>query len=229
VIASLNCVTDHGWIDYARQIEAAGAAALELNIYLVPANVDVPGREIEQRYVNIVSAVKQAVDIPIAIKLNPYFSSVGHMVLQLERAGANGLVLFNRLYEPDIDIFDVVSHPTAVLSQPEEVRLPLFWISLLHGRTGASLAASTGVESAVEVVKYLLAGADTVMTTSALLRHGPEHMRALREGVELWLNSHDMDSVERMRGTMSQRAINDPEAFVRANYIDVLQSSPNWV
>jgi dihydroorotate dehydrogenase (fumarate) len=228
VIASINGITDHHWVDYAQQIEAAGAAALELNVYFIPADIETAGYEVEQRYVDVLKAVKLAVKIPIAVKLSPYFSSIGYMALQLERAGADGLVLFNRFYEPDIDLFELTPNPTLTLSQAEEIRVPLLWIGILSGRIGVSLAASTGVETSGEVMKYLLAGADVVQTASALLRHGPEHMKALLEGVELWLASRDLDSLERVRGVMSQRKVADPNALVRGNYIKVLQGSSRW-
>jgi dihydroorotate dehydrogenase (fumarate) len=223
IVASLNGTTDHGWVTYARQIEEAGADALELNIYLIPTDLNVRGHEIEHRYVTILKAVRQAVTIPVAVKLSPYFSSMGHMATRLVEAGANGLVLFNRFYEPDIDLAQLTLLPNLELSTAAEIRLPLLWIGALSGRVQASLAASTGVETADEVIKYLLAGADVVMTTSALLRHGVGHMKMLLDGLKNWLTARDLDTLDRIRGRLSQHNIADPNAFTRANYIRVLQ------
>jgi dihydroorotate dehydrogenase (fumarate) len=223
VVASLNGITDEGWVQYARQIEEAGAAAIELNIYFIPTASDLDGREVEDRYICILRAVKRAVKIPVAVKLSPYFSAMGHMAAQLVAAGADGLVLFNRFYEPDIDLTDLTVLSNLELSTPVEIRLPLLWIGVLSGRLGASLAASTGVESADEVIKYLLAGADVVMTTSALLKHGAGHMKVLRDGLADWLAARGLTTIDTIRGRMSQRNIADTKAFARANYIRVLQ------
>ena len=224
VIGSLNGITDHGWVQYARQMEEAGAKALELNIYLIPTAPDVSGREVEERYVDILRAVKRAVTIPVAVKLGPYFSSTGDMAMKLIAAGADGLVLFNRFYEPDINLSQLELLPNLELSTPAEIRLPLLWIGVLSGRVnGASLAASTGVDGPDEVIKYLLAGADIVMTTSSLLKHGSAHMKVLADGLTNWLAARDLDSLVRVRGSMSQRNIADKTAFARGNYIRVLQ------
>jgi len=223
VVASLNGMSEHGWVNYARHIQEAGASALELNIYFIPADLRLTGREVEQRYLDIMTAVKKAVTIPVAVKLGPYFSSVGHTATELDRAGADGLVLFNRFYQPDIDLSRLMMAPNLELSSPHEIRLPLLWIGLLSGRIKASLAASSGVESADEVVKYLLAGADVVMTTSSLLRHGVEHMGVLLDGLRAWLAARDLETLDQLRGRMSQRNVVDPTAFERANYIKILQ------
>ncbi len=223
VIASLNGVTESGWIDYARDLQDAGAAAIELNVFLVPSDTAVSGAEIERRYTDIVSAVVSEVNIPVAVKIGPYFSSPGHMAGELVRAGAKGLVLFNRFYEPDIDPSSLSLQPSLELSHAYEMRLPLLWIGVLAGRCQASLAATTGVDSPEDVVKYLLAGADVVMTTSALLRHGPEHMQVLVDGLTDWLAARGLASPADIRGKMSQSNIDDPEAYERANYIQVLQ------
>jgi dihydroorotate dehydrogenase (fumarate) len=223
VIASLNGITGAGWIEYARQIEEAGASALELNVYFIPADPGLSGQEVERRYVAILETVKQAVGIPVAVKLGPYFSSMGHMAGQLVAAGADGLVLFNRFYQPDIDLTTLALSPSLELSGAAEIRLPLLWIGVLSGRIRASLAAATGVETTDEVLKYLYAGADVAMTTSALLRHGVGHMRALVGGLRDWLAARDLDAVDRIRGRMSQANIDDPTAFERANYIHILQ------
>jgi len=224
VIASLNGVTNHGWVRYARQIEEAGASAIELNIYFIASDLELSGRDVEDRYLDILQAVRGTVTIPVAVKLSPYFSAMGHMCQRLDQAGADGLVLFNRFYEPDIDLVALTLSPDLELSSSYEIRLPLLWIGVLAGRLRASLAASTGVAGADEVIKYLLVGADVVMTTSSLLKHGIGHMRALLEGLEAWLAARDLDSVAAIRGRMSHRNVADPTAFERANYIKTLQA-----
>lgn len=223
VIASLNGTTDSGWIDYARRMEDAGAAAIELNVYAIATDPDISGQEVEDRYVEVVSAVRSAVTIPLAVKLSPYFSSMAHMARRLVNAGANGLVLFNRFYQPDIDLVQLRISHSLELSSAREIRLPLLWIAVLSGRVEASLAASTGVESADEAVKYLLAGADVVMTTSALLKHGLENFKTMLDGLRSWMSSRNLDSIAQVRGKLSQRYVADPAAFARANYIRVLQ------
>ena len=224
VIGSLNCVTGEGWIDYARQMQQAGAAGLELNIYSVEADLDATGEVVEQRYLDILAAVKATVSIPVALKLSPFFSAVGHMAKRLDQAGADALVLFNRFYQPDIDINELEVKPSLSLSSAGEIRLPLLWIALLHGQLDASLAATRGVGTADEVIKYLLAGADAVMTTSALLRHGPGYTATLLEGLQEWMEARRFSSVQQLRGSMSQRKVANPAAFQRANYIRVLES-----
>lgn len=224
VIASLNCVSDEGWLDYARRIEQAGAHGLELNIYGIETDPAISGSEIEQRHVDILTAVKSAVRIPVALKLSPFFSAMTHMAVRLERAGADALVLFNRFYQPDVDIERLEVHPALELSNPGEIRLPLLWIALLHGRIGLSLGATTGVAGAGEVVKYLLAGADAVMTTSALLRHGPSYAAVLVKGLEHWMEAHEFASVALLKGIMGHDRIANPTAYERANYIKVLES-----
>jgi len=224
IIASLNCVTGEGWIDYARQMQQAGAAGLELNIYAVEADLNTTSAEVEQRYLDILTAVKATVDIPVALKLSPFFSSVGNMAKRLDQAGADALVLFNRFYQPDIDIHELEVAPTLSLSSASEVRLPLLWIALLHGQLNASLAATRGVESYEEVIKYLLAGADAVMTTSVLLRNGPAYLTVLVEGLKHWMEARGFTSVDQFRGSMSHGKVADPGAFERANYIRVLES-----
>jgi len=223
VIASLNGTSNRGWVSYARQIEEAGADALELNIYVVPADLHVTGNEVEHGYLSILRAVKEAVRIPVAVKLSPYFSSVGHLANELVDAGADGLVLFNRFYQPDIDLEQLELLPNLELSTPAEIRLPLLWIGVLSGRVRASLAASTGVDSVEEVIKYLLAGADIVMSTSALLRRGIAHMKVLGDGLKGWLTARELDTLDPVRGRLSQRNVADPTAFTRANYIRILQ------
>jgi dihydroorotate dehydrogenase (fumarate) len=222
VIASLNGATEAGWIDHARLLQEAGASALELNIFFVPSDPALTGERVEQRYLAVTRSVRRAVGIPVAVKLGPYFSAPGDLVRRLVAEGADGVVLFNRFYQPDIDLATLQLQRDLALSTPAEIRLPLLWIAVLAGRIEASLAASTGVETAAEVIKYLLAGADVVMTTSALLRHGPAHMRVLLDGLTEWLEARGVTPAE-IRGRMSQARLRDPTAFERANYIRILQ------
>ena len=210
IVASLNGTTNEGWVDYARLLQDAGAHALELNVYYIPADVETMGADVEQRYVEVLAAVKSAVTIPVAIKLGPYFSAFGSMARILVDAGADGLVLFNRFYQPDFDLEAMEVAPTLELSESNEMRLPLLWIGVLTGRIDASIAATTGVRHAEQVVKYLLAGADVVMTTSALLRNGPRHMADLLRGLAQWMADKGYDDVARLRGAMSQRQVVDP-------------------
>jgi dihydroorotate dehydrogenase (fumarate) len=223
VIASLNGMTRAGWVDYARGLQEAGADAIELNVYFVPADLAMTGREVEQRYLDILAAVKAAVAIPVAVKISPYFSAIGAMVRALADGGADALVLFNRFYQPDIDTATLRLSMDLELSTPAEIRLPLLWIAILSGRVPVSLAASTGVESADDVFKYLLAGADTVMTTSSLLRHGVGHMRTLIDGLSTLLAAREIASLADIRGRMSQLNLKNPTAFERANYVHILQ------
>lgn len=223
VIGSLNGVTGSGWVDYAHDIESAGAQALELNIYFIPSDPAISGGDVEQRYLDIVHAVTSAVKIPVAVKIGPYFSSPGNMALKLIEAGAKGLVLFNRFYQPDIDPLKLSIETSLDLSHSYEMRLPLLWIGVLAGRIDASLAATTGVESADDVVKYLLAGADVVMTTSSLLRNGLSHMQVLSDGLADWLASRGLNSPADIRGKLRHGSIENAEVYERANYIRTLQ------
>jgi dihydroorotate dehydrogenase (fumarate) len=223
IIASLNGTTDAGWTKFATLAEQAGAHAIELNIYFIPADLSIEGGAVERRYLEIFRRVKAAVRIPVAVKLGPYFSAPGHFIGQLDEAGADGFVLFNRFYQPDIDLRTLRLERDLALSSPQEIRLPLLWLGRLAGRVKGSLAASTGVDSADEVIKYLLVGADTVMTTSSLLRRGIGHIGVLRAGLERWLEARGFASVAEIRGLMSQRRIDDPTAFDRGNYLRILQ------
>jgi dihydroorotate dehydrogenase (fumarate) len=223
IIASLNGISDHGWTRYARDLQEAGAHAIELNVFLIPSDLELTGRQIEQRYIDILASVKAAVSIPVAIKLSPYFSAFGHMARELDAAGADGLVLFNRFYQPDIDLAELRLLTDLRLSTAHEIRLPLLWIGMLYGQVRASLAATTGVQGPDEVIKYLLAGADVVMTTSALLRHGVGRVGEILAGVSAWLAARDVDSVAVLRGRMSRKHVPNPEAFERTNYISILQ------
>jgi dihydroorotate dehydrogenase (fumarate) len=227
IIASLNGVTSEGWTEYARYMVEAGASAIELNIYYIPADLSMTSAAVEQRYVDVVRAVRQAVTVPVAVKLNPFFSAMGEMAKRLVDAGANGLVLFNRFYQPDFDLDELEVVPDLELSDAREIRLGLLWIAVLYGRLPCSLAATTGVQTAIEVVKYVMAGADAVMTTSALLRNGPGHLKSLVDGMTDWMNKRGYESVAQMKGSMSQMKVADPAAFERANYLKVLQSYKN--
>jgi dihydroorotate dehydrogenase (fumarate) len=226
VIASLNGVTRGGWVRYAARLEQAGADALELNIYYVSSRPGLSSGEVEWHYLDIVRAVRQAAGIPLAVKLSPYFSSVVNMAGQLAEAGAHGLVLFNRFYQPDLDIETLQVVPSLELSTSAELRLPLRWIAILHRRYGLSLAASTGVHTAEDVLKVLLAGADVAMMTSALLRNGPDHLRPVEVRLRDWMDRHGYETVEQLRGRLSQRSVPDPAAFERANYLKTLASHP---
>ena len=222
VIASLNGTTSEGWITYARDLEQAGAAALELNVYSLPVDPAVSGADMERQYLDIVRQVKSAVRIPVAVKLAPYFTSMSHMAAELVSAGADGLVLFNRFYAPDIDLATLRVTRSLPLSTAAELPLSLVWIALLSRRVGCSLAASRGVETHVEVVKYLLAGADVVMTASALLRNGPQHLATMREGLERWLGTNGFDSVDAIRGLKDATHVEHVDALLRAQYVAAL-------
>jgi dihydroorotate dehydrogenase (fumarate) len=222
VIASLNGVTAAGWIDYARELEQAGASAIELNVYFVPTDPTLTGSAVETHYLDVLRAVKATVSIPVAMKLGPFFSAPGDVVRALDGAGADGFVLFNRFYQPDIDLVTMRVQRDLDLSGPAEIRLPLLWIGVLAGTLHGSLAASTGVETADEAVKYLLAGADAVMTTSSLLRHGVGHMASLVQGLTEWLDARGVDLAD-IKGRMSRARLRDPRAYERANYIRILQ------
>jgi dihydroorotate dehydrogenase (fumarate) len=222
VIASLNGVTTGGWTDYASALAQAGAAAIELNIYHFPADPLTSGRDVEQRHIDVLTTVKAVVGVPVAVKLSPYFSSVGEVAVRLDRAGADGLVLFNRFMQPDIDPESLGVTAAFGLSSPAEARLPRAWIALLAGRVKASLAASTGVEDATDVAAYLLAGADVVMTTSALLRHGPEHTAALLDGLTAWMTRKGFRALGDLRGKLALPADHGEAARERASYVDTL-------
>jgi dihydroorotate dehydrogenase (fumarate) len=229
VIASLNGVTPGAWVEHATILEEAGADALELNVYYVSSSPRLNGSEVERRYLELVGSVRQTIGIPLAVKLSPYFSSVANLAHQLVQAGADGLVLFNRFYQPDLDLDSLEVTPQLVLSTSEELRLPLRWIAILYREIPAALAASTGVHTAADVVKVLMAGADVAMMTSALLRNGPEHLRAVETGLQDWLEEHGMQTVGHLRGMRSQRSVRDPAAWQRANYITMLSSHADEV
>ncbi len=223
VIGSLNGMSPEGWIGYAKRIEEAGARALELNVYYIATDPGQDGASVERMYEDVVRAVCAAVSIPVAVKIGPFFSSIAHMARRIERAGAKGLVMFNRFYQPDFDLDEMEVRSDLHLSSPTEMRLPLRWIAILHGRVGLSLAATTGVHSGLDAVKMILAGADVVQVCSALLRNGIGHLRTMQQEMEVWMADKEYESVAQMRGAMSQRAVANPAAFERANYIRILE------
>ena len=225
VIASLNGTTRGGWTYYARAMQEAGAAAIEVNIYYIASNPRLTGQEVEQRHVDILGQVKDVVSVPVAVKLGPQFSSPGEIALRLDKAGADGLVLFNRFLQPDIDTETLAVLPGVGLSSPAEARLPLTWISLLRRQVRASLAATSGVEEPADVVKYLLAGADVVMTASALIRHGPQHAAVLLEGLSEWMARKGYASVSEVRGLLAVPADTDQAAYERSGYVRALRGA----
>jgi dihydroorotate dehydrogenase (fumarate) len=224
IIASLNGTSERGWVDFATLMQEAGAKGLELNIYYIPTEVRRTGAEVEEQYLDVLARVRAAVTIPVAVKVGPYFSAFANMAARLDGAGADALVLFNRFYQPDFDIETRTVVPSLALSRSDEIRLPLLWIALLRGRVRASLAATTGVHSAVEAIKYLMAGADVVMSTSALLQQGPAFLSRLLAELSEWMDRKGYESVDQLRGSMSQQSIRDSTTFVRSNYIKILES-----
>lgn len=229
VIASLNGTTTGGWILYARILADEGVDALEINTYQIAADVESTSAEVENGYLRLVEAIRSAIDIPLAVKIGPCFSSTAHMARRLVDAGADGLVIFNRFYQPDIDTNTLEVVPKLVLSDPTELRLVLRWLAILHGRIDADLAATTGVHTADEAVKAILAGATVVMMASALLRHGPGRLTEVRDGLAGWLDRGGFESVGQARGSMSHEAVPDPSAFERAGCMQTLTSYvPTW-
>ncbi len=224
VIGSLNGISVGGWINYAKKIEEAGADALELNVYYLPTDPMLSGADVEDRYLEVLHAVKRAVRIPISLKLSPFFSALASFAKRVDQAGASGLVLFNRFYQPDIDLETMDVTPNVILSTSGSMRLPLRWIAILYGRVKASLAASSGIHTAQDVVKMVMAGADVTMMCSALLKNGPEHIGTVIADLERWMMEHEYISIQQMKGSMSQKSVVDPAAFERANYMKALQS-----
>jgi dihydroorotate dehydrogenase (fumarate) len=224
IIASLNGTTVGGWTEYAHKMQQAGADALELNVYYVASDVKQTGEAVEQLYVDILKAVKKSVKIPVALKLGPYFSSAANLATKLDKAGANGLVLFNRFYQPDINLESLEVVPDLVLSTPFELRLPLRWIAVLHGRIGASLAATSGVATGRDVIKCMMAGADIAQMCSVLLRKGAGEIGTVLRDMEAWMEQNEYESVKQMKGSLSQKSCPDPAAFERANYMKTLNS-----
>ncbi len=224
VIASLNGVSDGGWIDYATKIQQAGADALEVNLYFLPTDPRVACGEVEQIYLDVLTNVKRHVTIPVAMKIGPYFTALPRVATALDAAGADALVLFNRFYQPDLDIEELTVGPHLVLSSSDELRLPLRWIAILYSHVNCSLALTSGVHTVEDAVKAVMAGADIANTTSALLQHGISHITSLVDGFKLWMEEHEYDSVDMMKGSLSQRNVAEPAAFERANYMRTLQS-----
>lgn len=224
VIGSLNGITDGGWIEYAKKIEEAGANALELNIYYIPTDPDITTEKVEQMYLDIVRHVKNSVAIPVAVKLNPYFSATPNMAKRLAEAGADALVLFNRFYQSDFDLKELEVVPRLVLSSSEELRLPLTWTAILCGKVAVDLAISGGVHNHEDVLKGLMAGARVTMMASELLQNGIDRINRILEGMAVWMEEYEYESVQQMQGSMSQMHVADSSVFERANYIKALQS-----
>lgn len=227
VIGSLNGMSPGGWVDYARQIEQAGADALELNVYFIPADPELTAAVVEQRYVDLVRRVKEAASIPVAVKIHPFFSAPMDMARKLVEAGADGLVLFNRFFQPDIDLDTLEVRPDLHLSTSVDLKLPLRWTAILRGRIPASIGTTSGAHTEQDVLKLLLAGADAVLMASALLRNGPRHVEVLERGIRRWLDEREYDSVEQMKGSVSQVHCENPSAFERNNYMSALTAYTN--
>lgn len=224
IIASLNGKSLGGWIDYAQKIEQAGADALELNIYLLATNPSKPSPWIEKTYIDIVKEVKSNISIPIAVKMHPFFSSVAWMATELDKAGANGLSLFNRFYQPDIDLETLEVVPNVILSSPASMRLPLRWIGILYGKVKADLAATSGIYSEKDVLKMVMAGAKVTHMMSCILKFGPDHITEVLTKLKFWMETNEYESLDQMRGSMSYMNVEDPSQFERANYMKVLHS-----
>lgn len=222
IIASLNGASIGGWTKFAAQMQQAGADALELNIYYIPTDMTLSGAAVEETYIEILKAVKEVVTIPVAIKLSPYFSNMANMAKRLDEAGADGLVLFNRFYQPDFDLENLEVRPNVLLSTPQSLRLPLRWVAILYGRVQASLAGTSGIHSGQDVLKMLMAGADVTMMASALLRHGIGRLTEIESELVQWLETHEYESVAQLKGSMSQINSADPSAFERAQYMKAL-------
>jgi dihydroorotate dehydrogenase (fumarate) len=224
IIGSLNGISSGGWIDYASKIEEAGADALELNIYSLPTNPEVTSSQLEADYLDLVRAIRASIKIPIAVKLSPFFTALPNFARQLSEAGVNGLVLFNRFYQPDFDLEELVVVPRLVLSTSQELRLPLRWIAILYGRIPVDFALSTGVHTAEDVIKATMAGASVSMVASTLLKYGISHAEQILDSLLAWMEEREYDSITQMKGSMSQQAVAEPGDFERANYIKVLSS-----
>ncbi len=222
IIASLNGSTLGGWTSYAKEMESAGADAIELNIYSIPTDLDMPGSEVESQYVEILKAVKDSVSIPVALKLSPYFSNFANMAKQFEEAGANALVLFNRFYQPDIDLDDFEVTPNLLLSQSNAMRLPMRWIAILKDKLNVDFAATSGVHTGTDVIKMLLVGANVTMLCSALLKHGINHIKNIESHMIEWMGEKEYNSVSELQGSMSQKKTADPGRFERAQYMKAL-------
>jgi dihydroorotate dehydrogenase (fumarate) len=224
IIASLNGSSVGGWISYAQQIEQAGADALELNVYYVPTDMNLTGAQLEQTYIDLLQSIKATVTIPVAIKLSPYFTNMANMVRRLDQAGANALVLFNRFYQPDINLETLEVEPNVLLSTPQSMRLPLRWIAILYSHVNASLAATSGIHTGQDVLKMLMAGANITMLCSVLLRHGIDQIRVIEQEMRAWMEDHEYESVHQLQGSMSQKHCPNPSTFERAQYMRSLQT-----
>jgi dihydroorotate dehydrogenase (fumarate) len=224
VMGSLNGVSTGGWIEYARKIQDAGADALELNLYYLPTDLALTSNQIEDNYIKLVSDIRTDVKIPLAVKLAPFFTALPNFATRLVEAGANGLVLFNRFYQPDMDLEALEVVPNLVLSNSDDLRLPLRWIAILYGKVKADLALTSGVHTPEDAIKAIMAGANVAMSTSALLKRGTQAIQQILTGMEEWMVAHEYESIKQMRGSMSQGAVTDPAAFERANYMKVLNS-----
>ncbi|MGA2504033.1 MAG: dihydroorotate dehydrogenase-like protein [Anaerolineales bacterium] len=224
VIGSLNGVSSGGWIKYAKKIEEAGADALELNLYFLPTNPAQTATQIEENYTTLVHDIRSSIKIPLAVKLSPFFTSIPNMAKRLAEAGANGLVLFNRFYQPDFDLEELEVVPNLVLSTSNELRLPLRWIAILYGQIKADLALTTGIHTAEDVVKTTMAGASIAMMASVLLAEGIDRIPVILTDLEKWMTVHEYESIRQMKGSLSQKSVSEPAAFERANYMKVLNS-----
>ncbi len=225
IIASLNGITNEGWVNYSKMIEQAGADAIEVNVFFIPGDIQMTSWIVEQRYLYIINAIKKSVKIPVSVKLNPYFSAMGNMAMRIKDSGADGLVLFNRFYQPDFDINDLVIKTDLKYSESNEIRLPLLWIAMLYGKIKMSMAATTGVQSATEVIKYLLAGADVAMTASSLYKNGIPYLKTMNKDLQEWMQKKGFESIASFKGVMSQQNIADPTAYERANYIKIIEGN----
>lgn len=224
VIGSLNGVSQGGWVKYAKNIQDAGADALELNIYYIPTNPDLTSAEVENIYIDTLQAVKENITIPIQVKLSPHFTAMANMAKKLDKAGADGLVMFNRFYQPDFNLEDLTVEPNLVLSTNWEMRLPLRWIAILYGNIKANMAATSGIHSYEDVLKVMMAGGDVAMIASELLMNGTGRITEILEGMQNWMEENEYESIEMMKGSMSQKSVENPTAFERANYMKTLQS-----
>ncbi|MCK5179113.1 MAG: dihydroorotate dehydrogenase-like protein [Candidatus Omnitrophica bacterium] len=224
VIGSLNGFSSGGWTKYAKRMEEAGADALELNIYFVPTDPSLSGERIEENYLEIFRSIKSTVKIPVAVKLSPFFSSIANMATKLDDAGADAVVLFNRFYQPDIDLENLEVTPNLILSTPHDIRLPLRWIAILYGQIKGSLAATSGIYDAQDVIKMIMVGADVTMLCSVLLKTGIEYVNDILKDMQEWMKVHQYESVQQMKGSMSQKSCQNPDSFERAHYMKILQS-----
>jgi dihydroorotate dehydrogenase (fumarate) len=227
IIGSLNGVSTGGWMDYAKKIEDAGADAIELNIYYIPTDPYLTGSDIENMYIDDLKTVKKSIQIPVSIKLSPFFSNISFMIRKLDETGADGFVLFNRFYQPDLNLEKLDVEPKVKLSNSEDILLPLRWIGILYGKVNANLAATSGIHTAEDAIKLIMAGADVTMLCSALLKNGINHIHSVIENMINWIETHEYESVKQMKGSMSQQSVAEPSAFERANYMKALNEYPS--